>query len=80
MDFLAIALPALGEAFSLILTPTGIGAPVMPRLASCTMLRRRTSTGSRSSASARRFICISATNEPCGPPKPRKAPAGGLVV
>ena len=61
-------------------TPLGMGVPTDIRLPSRRMLRMRSSTESISSASASRLIWDSAAKAPCGPPNPRKAPPGMLLV
>ena len=62
------------------LTPGGISVPVGPMDPSRSRLRRRSSTGSMPRRSASLFIWVSATNAPCGAPKPRKAPPGTAWV
>ena len=63
-----------------MVTPGGTMLRVAWIEPSCQQLRRRSSTGSMPSASASLFICISAAKWACGPPKPRNAPLGTLVV
>ena len=63
-----------------MVTPSGIGVWVMPTLPSRSAFTRRISTGSMPSASASLLIWLSAANAPCGPPKPRNAPAGVALV
>ena len=63
-----------------MVTPGGTTLRVAWIEPSCQQLRRRSSMGSIPSASASLFICISAAKWACGPPKPRNAPLGTLVV
>ena len=57
-----------------------IGWPVSRESPGCTAFRRRSSTGSISSARASLSICASAAKQVCTAPKPRIAPQGGLLV
>src|SRR5574341_702296 len=61
-------------------TPFGSGDPTERIDPSRTTLRIRISTVSSPNASASLFICPSAQNAPCGPPNPRNAPPGMLLV
>ncbi len=71
---------AAASITSAMLTPGGMGVCVVSRLPSRKTFLSRSSTGSMPSASASLFIWHSAANAPCGPPKPRNAPPGTLLV
>jgi hypothetical protein len=63
-----------------MVTPLGSGVPTEVGTPSVSTLRSRIVTGSRPNTSASLFIWPSAAKAACGPPKPRNAPPGTLLV